>query len=81
MQTEDFRWFIENMPRLFEAYGHCFLVIRDKTIFGVFDSYVAAVKGALKTLPAGEFIVQECGQDERAYTNYISSADFLMVSA
>ena len=81
MQDMDFEWFKENMPSLYEMYGHCFLAIKDKRVIGAYGKYADAVRETAKTEPMGSFIVQECGEDENVYTNFISSANFLMVTA
>ena len=81
MQDSDFEWFKENMPSLYGRYGHCFLAIKDKEVIGRYDTYAEGVMEASKIAGLGTFIVQECGKDESAYTNYISSADSLLVSA
>lgn len=76
MQTSDFKWFIENLSNLFNSYGTKFLAIKDKRILGAYNSYAEGVKETIKTEELGTFIVQQCGVDESAYTNYISSFDF-----
>ena len=76
MQSTDFKWFVDNMPALFAKYGPCFVAIKDKTVLGKYSSYNAAVEETARTEPLGTFIVQQCGADESAYTNYISSFDF-----
>ena len=81
MQDADFKWFVENMPSLYERYGHCFLAIKEQEVIGVYGTYAEGVRGASEIAELGTFIVQECGKDESAYTNHIASADFLMVSA
>lgn len=76
MQSSDFKWFIENLPSLFEKYGDCFLAIKDKTILGKYSSYSEAVSATKEHEPLGTFIVQQCGNNESVYTNYISSYNF-----
>lgn len=77
MQSDDFKWFTENMPKLYEHYGNCYLAIKDHAILGSYQSYGVAVTETEKQEPLGSFIVQKCGQDESAYTCYISSMNFM----
>ena len=76
MQTSDFNWFVQHLDELYNKFGSCFLSIRDKSILGQYCSYAEAVAETSKKYPIGSFIVQQCGKDERAYTNYISSMNF-----
>lgn len=81
MQELDFKWFIDNMPNLYKEYGNCFLAIKNKQILGSYATYADAVHSTAQTEDLGTFIVQECGQDEKAYTNFIASADSILVTA
>lgn len=74
---EDFAWFIENYHDLFRQYGECYLAIKDKRVIGVYSTYQDGVKATQKSEDLGTFIVQRCGADESAYTNYISSMNFV----
>lgn len=76
MQTNDFHWFIKNMPHLYVEYGDCFLAIKNQKVLGSYPTYSSAVHETEKHEPLGSFIVQQCGKDESAYTNYISSFNF-----
>lgn len=69
----DYNWFLENYDQLFQKYGECYLVIKNKVVLGKFSSYGEGVRGALKTEEPGTFIVQHCNGNESGYTNYIAS--------
>ena len=77
MQNEDYNWYLSNFRELSELYGNSFISIKNKTVIGVFDSYASAVAETSKTEEIGTFIVQQCGKTEAAYTNYISSFNFI----
>ena len=81
MQDADFKWFVDNMPSLYERFGHCFLAIKDKEVIGRYDNYADGVREAARIAAPGTFIVQECGDSEDVYTNYIASTDFLLMEA
>ncbi len=77
MQSSDFGWFKENMLSLNAEYGTAYLIIKDKKVYGAFSSYAEGVKAALDMFEPETFIVQLCGEDPSAYTNYISSFNFV----
>lgn len=73
MQKDDFEWFLNNYEQLYKKYGHKYFAIKNKTILGIYDDKVLAIKTTAKTEDFGTFIVQECNGNESGYTNYISS--------
>jgi hypothetical protein len=73
LQENDYRWFLENYRKLFEAYGTSYLAIKDQKVIGVYSSYAEAVHETEKAEPIGSFIIQYCNGNETGYTNYISS--------
>jgi len=76
-QDLDYKWFLDNYNELYERYGKTFLVIKNQNVLGVFPSYAEGVKAASKDNELGTFIVQGCNGEESAYTNYISSMNFM----
>lgn len=77
MQNDDYKWFLENYEDLYKKYGPVYLAIKNKTVLGVYDSYADGVIATKKNESLGSFIIQRCGNDESAYTNYISSMNFM----
>lgn len=77
MQNLDYKWFLDNYTSLFKTYGTCFLVIKNKNILGVYSSYAEGLKTTLKKEEIGTFIIQKCDGKDSAYTNYISSINFI----
>lgn len=76
MQNSDYQWFLDHFTELYNEYGSVYLAIKDKKVLGVYHSYAEGVTATRKKEPLGSFIVQKCGADESAYTNYISSMAF-----
>ena len=73
-QSDDFKWFIDNHDRLYNLYPDKNLVIQDKTIVCVGNTFEEALNNALsKGLELGAFIVQECTEGEKGYTQRFSS--------
>lgn len=77
MQETDFQWFLEHFSELFEKYGNTYVAIKNKTVIGTYASYAEGVHRTSLTEEIGTFIVQRCGENESAYTDYISSTNFL----
>lgn len=75
----DFDYFINHYQEIYDNYGHKFIAIRNKTILGSFDTELDAINEVSKEYPLGEFIVQECNDNESGYTNYISSWQLIKV--
>jgi hypothetical protein len=64
-QRENIRYFDENLDKLLAdplmTMKH--VIIHDRQIVGVFDTFDAAVSRASETLPEGEYIIQEIVSD------------------
>lgn len=71
MGNSDFNWFLNNYDSLYKLYGHKFLVVKNKTILGAYDSIRQAVDNTNEEF--GTYIVQECNGDESAYTATLTS--------
>lgn len=76
MQETDFMWFKEHCSELFRKFGEKYIVVKNASVLGSYDTYAEGVRAALETEKAGTFIVQKCGADESAYTGYIASTIF-----
>jgi len=72
-QDMDFKWFQENMKNLYKQYSEQFLVISNQTIKFSEDSFDSALNKALETMKAGEFIIQQC-TDENTVSHYYNMA-------
>ena len=70
MRDADFEWFKEHYDEIYEKYGECYVAIKDKQIFGVYDSYVEGFHSAQEIRELGTFIFQHCNGDESGYTAY-----------
>ena len=73
MQNSDFEWFVQNILKLYKLYGNKYIAIKNKTVLGTYGSYSEGVKQTALKEELGTFIIQKCGNDETAYTNYIFS--------
>ena len=75
--NEDYKWFEENYLELSKTYGDSFLVIKNKRVIGVYDSYGSGVSETRKTELLGTFIVQKCQANGEIFQCCIASMNFI----
>lgn len=75
--SEDFAWFRQHYKEFQQKYGDSFIVIKNKKILGVYNTYAEGVHATSKNEELGTFIVQQCAQDNEAYNCYIASMNFI----
>lgn len=73
MLKEQFNWYLENQSDLVKKYNGKFLVIKDKSVAGVFDREDLALIDSEKKYGLGNFIIQECTPGEGSYTHIFHS--------
>ena len=70
MQDKDFEYFLQNMEKFYEEFGHKFLSIKNQEIIGVYDDFDLALHETLKRAELGTFIIQECLNDKEKLVNH-----------
>ena len=70
-QLADFHWFVDHYMELYNQYGEKYLVIKNKRVLAVTDTYKDGVAKGKATEKLGTFIVQYCNGTEEAYTAQI----------
>jgi hypothetical protein len=73
MLQEQFKWYLENQNELVNKYNGKFLVIKDKSVVGVFDREDIALIDSENKYGLGKFIIQECTPGEGSYTQTFHS--------
>lgn len=73
MQEVDFHWFLEHYQELYEEYGKCYVIVKNKHVLGVSKTMIEGVKQAEQTEEPGTFIVQCCNGDESGYTAHFGT--------
>ena len=68
MQDADFEWYKTHISELYSEFGVKYVVIKNKTVLGVYDTYADGVLATKKVEPLGTFIVQKLGPDKSVYT-------------
>ena len=75
-QSEDFKWFTENLGNLYKQYPDKYIIIQDKKVLASADTLELGVDKILDMgLEFGTFIMQLCGKDESCYTAKYFSRD------
>lgn len=70
-QQTDYTWFSENFYMLYQRYGNSYLVIKNKTILGSYNSFSEAYHDTIKTETLGTFIIQRVCDNQEDLTEYV----------
>ena len=70
MQNQDFEYFLSNMAKFYETYGHKFIVIKSLNILGAYNTFDEALDNTLKTEKLGTFLIQECFESKEKMVHH-----------
>ena len=65
---KEFQYYIDHQDELVEQYNGKYLVIKDLTVLGAYDSELEAIQEATKDHELGTFIVRKCEPGEESYS-------------
>jgi hypothetical protein len=68
MLDAEYKYYIDHQQELLQLYKGRFIVIKDKTVVGDYDSQAAAYLNSIKKFELGTFIIQECTEGNSGYT-------------
>ena len=68
-----FKYYLDHQAELVAQYEGKFIVIKDETVIGEFDSELQAVQETAKIHPLGTFLVQKCERGQESYTHVFHS--------
>ena len=75
---KEFKYYLDNQSELVKKYNGKFIVIKDCSVIGSFDSELEAIQETSKKHPLGTFLVQKCEPGSDNYTQtYHSRAIFV----
>lgn len=60
---KNYEYFLKNKNTLCEKYLNKFLVIKDESVFGAYETFEEALD-VVKNMIAGTYIIQKCEKDE-----------------
>lgn len=74
MLEKEFKYFLNNQKELVEKYNGKFIVIKDSSVIGSYDSNAEAYNETIKKgEELGTFLIQHCIPGEDAYTQTFHS--------
>ena len=60
---KNYEYFQSNKKELCKKYLNKYLIIKDESVFGAYESFIDALNVA-KNIEAGTYIIQKCEKDE-----------------
>lgn len=77
-QDSDYKWFCDNITKLFADYGYSFLAIKNKKVLGSYTSIVDGINDMKsKKNKLGTFIIQRCAPSNNENMLNIASMNFM----
>ena len=73
MLEKEFQYFIDNQNALLKKYNGRFIAIVGEQVVGDYDSFDQAIDETMKEHELGTFLIQECTEGEKAYTQTFHS--------
>jgi hypothetical protein len=70
---EEFKYYINNQDELVKKYNGKFIVIKNKSVIGTYDSEKEALEKTSATEELGTFIVQKCEPGRESYSQVYNS--------
>jgi len=68
-----FQWYLDNQNRIVKKYDGKYIVIKDNSIVGSYNSDIEALLDSEKKYEIGTFLIQRCSPGTEAYTQNFSS--------
>lgn len=73
MLKKEFSYYLENQDKLLKEYSNKFIVIKDQSVKGAYNSHAEAYNAAIKQFEAGTFLIQHCMPGAESYTQTFHS--------
>lgn len=73
MLEKEFKYYLSSQAELVSKHLGKFLVIKDESVIGVFDSEIEAYNDSVKKFELGTFLIQECLPGKDNYTQTFHS--------
>ena len=73
---QEFQYYLSHQAELLQQYNGKYIVIKDESVIGVFNSDADAVNETIKTQKIGTFLVQKCepGLEIQVYHSRVAFA-------
>ncbi|MCL2101131.1 MAG: DUF5678 domain-containing protein [Fibromonadales bacterium] len=73
MIDKEFEYYLEHQNELLKKYNNRFLAIVGRKVVGDYDTYEQALFQSKKKHKRGTFLIQECTEGDKAYTQTFHS--------
>lgn len=70
---KEFQFYLDNQQKLVAEYKGKFIVIKDQTVVGSYDSETQAYEDSVKKFKLGTFLIQHCLAGEDSHTQVFHS--------
>ena len=70
---KEFKYYLAHQDELVKKYDGKFIVIKDNSVIGVFDSELEAIEKTAQEHELGTFLVQKCEPGSESYTQTFHS--------
>ena len=70
---KEFKYYLDNQKQLVKEYLNKYIVIKNNTIIGAYDSEMDAYNETLKNHKLGTFLIQHCLPGEESHTTTFHS--------
>jgi hypothetical protein len=54
---DNYKYFVDNLQKLYTRYGHKYIAIKDKSVIGAYGSFEDAYYDTIQHTPLGTFII------------------------
>ena len=71
--VKEFKYYLDHQDELVKQYNGKFIVIKEGSVIGAFDSELEAVRETAKQHEMGTFLVQKCEPGSESYTQTYQS--------
>lgn len=68
MLDKEFKYYLDNQAELVKKYNNKFIVIKDSSVIGAYDTELDAYTETLKTHELGTFLIQHCIPGKESHT-------------
>jgi len=73
MLEKEYKYFQDNLESLLKEHKGKFLIIKDASVQGIFNTYNEALANALTKYKLGQFLIQECIKESLSTAHFFNS--------
>ena len=70
---DNYNYFKSNLAELLGRYSNQYIVLKNESVIGYYDSFDEAYERTIKTEALGTFLIQHCIREEEDVVTFVSS--------